>query len=262
MCTPSPCSLATKRAPAHFSCSTRQPGAKSGARSRTTDSICSCSRPGSRSSSVTRPPVALRSAANALHEAQRASRLTAVAVPGDTTISSHRAVAAKTSAGSMSQRKARRDARRATRACAKLWQVSGHATSSRLLPSRVPGLFVSQSKDDDDAQSYGKSADTQPVVALLPSRAIILFCTKRSHTSTHFEFQTLQFRGPGGRPAPRTTRAFGVHEPQSLGGGTVRAVHPRNRDVQTCIAERQAPRAALTFSGLPLLSPLSLIREQ
>ena len=147
MCTPSPCSLATKRAPAHFSCSTRQPGAKSGARSRTTDSICSCSRPGSRSSSVTRPPVALRSAANALHEAQRASRLTAVAVPGDTTISSHRAVAAKTSAGSMSQRK-ERDVRQV------IWQVSGHA---RLIASCLPAF-----------PGY-------------------LFRTKHSHTSTHFD---------------------------------------------------------------------------
>ena len=101
-CTPSPCSLATKRAPAHFSCSTRQSGAKSGARSRTTDSMCSCSRSGSRRSSVTRAPEVLRSAASALHEAQRASRLTAVAVPGDTTMSSHRATAAnETSAGSM-----------------------------------------------------------------------------------------------------------------------------------------------------------------
>lgn len=101
-CTPSPCSLATKRAPAHFSCSTRQSGAKSGARSRTTDLMCSCSRSASRRSSVTRAPEVLRSAASALHEAQRASRLTAVAVPGDTTMSSHRATAAnETSAGSM-----------------------------------------------------------------------------------------------------------------------------------------------------------------
>ena len=97
------------------------------------------------------------------------------------------------------------------------------------------------------------------VIGAENKKSLILFCTKRSHTSTRFEFQTPVSR-PGGEA--RGTRAFGVHEPQSLGGRTVRAVHPRNRDVQTCIAERQAPRAALTLSGLPLLSPLSLIREQ
>ena len=173
MCTPSPCSLATKRAPAHFSCSTRQSGAKSGARSRTTDLMCSCSRSGSRRSSVTRAPEVLRSAASALHEAQRASRLTAVAVPGDTTMSSHRATAAnETSAGSMRASTVQRPSCRRPRDLSTHTPPTGREASfdlgraCELFKFRLPTRLVHCALRSSN--KYGNPADTGAIVSMYP----------------------------------------------------------------------------------------------